>query len=117
MKSNMVERVSNADPARYARRATPNAHQRKDQTIKISLQKRRTQPRVGQIRISLRPPSMLSDGRDLLTWRQPTKMIVATNALTHDFCYALTHDFRYRVAAVASHKLLPGSEAAAGWWR
>ena len=45
MKSLMVQRVSNADRARYALRATPNAHQRKDQTIKIPLQKRRNSTR------------------------------------------------------------------------
>jgi hypothetical protein len=39
MKSMMVQRVSSADRARYALRASPNAHQRKDQTITISLQK------------------------------------------------------------------------------
>jgi len=39
MKSNIVQRVSNADRARYALRATPNARLQKDQTIKISLQK------------------------------------------------------------------------------
>ena len=40
MKSMMVQRVSNADRARYALRVTPNAHQRKDQTITISPERR-----------------------------------------------------------------------------
>jgi uncharacterized protein (DUF2252 family) len=78
MKAMMVERVSNADRARYALRASPNAHQRKDYTITISLLEKEGSSAMGQIRISLRPPSMLSDGMDLLTWRQLTKMIVAT---------------------------------------
>ena len=39
MNSMIVQRVSNPDHARYALRATPNAPQRKDQTIKISPQK------------------------------------------------------------------------------
>ena len=38
MKVMMVERVSNADRARYTLRASPNARQPKDQTITISLQ-------------------------------------------------------------------------------
>jgi len=77
MKSTKVERVSNADRAGYALRASPNARRRKDQTYTISLQqgcpindfpqsvegalppffRRRTHhPGVGKIRISLRPP-------------------------------------------------------------
>jgi hypothetical protein len=36
----MVERVSNADRARYALRASPNARQRKDQTFTISLREK-----------------------------------------------------------------------------
>ena len=40
MKSMMVERVSNADRAGYALRASPNARQRKDRTITISLQEK-----------------------------------------------------------------------------
>jgi hypothetical protein len=58
MKSMMVERVSNADRARYALRASPNAHQPKDQTITISLPEKEGSSGMGQIRISLRPPSM-----------------------------------------------------------
>jgi hypothetical protein len=47
MKAMMVERVSNADRARYALRASPNAHQGKDQTIIISLQEREDHQRGG----------------------------------------------------------------------
>jgi hypothetical protein len=36
MKAMMAERVSNADRAKYARCASPDARQRKDQTITIS---------------------------------------------------------------------------------
>src|SRR6516164_8766132 len=77
MKSVKVERVSNADRARYALRASPNAHRQKDQTFTISLQKRSTQPRVGQIRISQRPPSISLNGMNLLTGPRPAKIIVA----------------------------------------
>jgi hypothetical protein len=43
MKTMMVERVSNADRAGYALRASSNARQGKDQTSSSSLQERRTQ--------------------------------------------------------------------------
>jgi hypothetical protein len=43
MKAIMVERVSNAARARYALRASPNARQRKDRTITISLQEKEDQ--------------------------------------------------------------------------
>jgi hypothetical protein len=77
VKASMVERVSNADRARYALRASPNARQQKDQTVTISLQEKKGAPsRVGQIRTSLRPPSLASE-QNLLTWRQPVKIIVA----------------------------------------
>src|SRR5215472_12615927 len=89
MKSTMVERVSKAARARYARRASPNAHQQKDQTTKISLQEKEDSTWVGQIRISLRPPSMLSDGIDLFDLattdkndcRDKTEMIDAAHSI------------------------------------
>jgi len=37
----VAERVSNANRARYALRASPDAHQRKDQTLIISTQRKR----------------------------------------------------------------------------
>jgi hypothetical protein len=61
VKSMMVERVSNADRAGYALRAFPNAHQPKDQTITISLQKRRTGSGPN-LSIAV-TPSILSDRR------------------------------------------------------
>jgi hypothetical protein len=77
MKVMIVERVSNADRAKYTLRASPNARLRKDQTNTISLQqgcpindfprsvegavppffRRRTQPGGGQVSVSPRPPS------------------------------------------------------------
>src|SRR6516165_11672790 len=100
MKSTKVERVSNADRAGYALRASPNARRRKDQTYTISLQQGcpiNDFPQSvegahyppfsdggpitrGWAKSEYRcdRPSMLSVLMDLLTWRQPTKMIVAT---------------------------------------
>jgi hypothetical protein len=47
MKSMMLERVSNADRVKYALRASPNAHLRKNQTITISIRQRRNSTRDG----------------------------------------------------------------------
>jgi hypothetical protein len=43
MKSMMVQRVSNADRARYALRASPDAYPRKDEILIMSIQKKNYQ--------------------------------------------------------------------------
>jgi hypothetical protein len=72
MKTTMVERVSNADRARYTLRTSPNARQGKDQAITISLQQREDHHRDGTAAL---PPSHSIDRP--INLATPTKMIVA----------------------------------------
>jgi hypothetical protein len=79
MKAIMVERVSNAARARYALRASPNARQRKDRTITISLQEKED-PTAGWAKSGYRcGPTQDIEPIDRLTWQRPAKAIVAIN--------------------------------------
>src|SRR5215472_17786492 len=123
MKSTKVERVSNADRAGYALRASPNARRRKDQTLATSLQqgcpvndfprsgegavlpffRRRTQS-VGWAKSEYRcgRPRCYRTER-LLTWLRPAKIIVAS-AKMFDAVHAETTSSRGRWSSLEAAK-------------